>query len=118
MSKSSQDLNEFLADSESNQSVSIGATPDNLDYKNLFGLFFAGIVLVAVMIYIAVIIFDYFSFNQSQRAAESAVYYQLETLRANDTEALNNFGIVDSESGVYSIPVDSAVTLVIQDYKN
>jgi hypothetical protein len=118
MSKSSKDLNEFLVEKENKESLSLGATPDNLDYKNLFGLFFAGILLVAVLVFFAFQYFNYLSFKQTQEAAESAVYYQIETLRANDTEILNNYGVVDADAGIYRVPVDSAAALVVEDYQN
>lgn len=118
MSKSSKDLNEFLADKESKESVQIGASPDTFDYKKLFGLFLAGILLVVALVLFAMTYFNYLTFKQTQEAAESAVYYQLETLRANDAEVLNNFGVVDSDAGIYRVPVDSAATLVVEDYQN
>lgn len=118
MSKSSKDLNEFLADYENKESVQLGASPDKLDYKKLFGLFLAGILLVVALVYFAMMYFNYLTFKQTQEAAESAVYYQLETLRANDAEILNNFGVIEAETGIYRVPVDSAVTLVVEDYQN
>jgi len=118
MSKSSKDLNEFLAENENKVSVQLGATPDTLNYKKLFGLFLAGILLVVALVYFAMVYFNYLTFKQTQEVAESAVYYQLETLRANDTEVLNNYGVVNAETGIYRVPVDSAATLVVEDYQN
>lgn len=118
MSKSSKDLNEFLADIDNKESVQLGATPDSFNYKTLFGLFLAGILLVVALVYFAMTYFDYLTFKQTQEAAESAVYYQLETLRANDAEVLNNYGVVDADAGIYRVPVDSAATLVVEDYQN
>lgn len=118
MSKSSKDLNEFLAERENKESVQLGASPDTLDYKKLFGLFLAGILLVVALVYFAMMYFNYLTFKQTQQAAESAVYYQLETLKANDAEVLNNYGVVDADAGVYRVPVDSAATLVVEDYQN
>lgn len=118
MSKSSKDLNEFLAEKESKESVQLGASPDTLNYKTLFGLFLAGILLVVALIYFAMMYFNYLTFKQTQEAAESAVYYQLETLRSNDAEVLNNYGVVDADAGIYRVPVDSAAALVVEDYQN
>lgn len=118
MSKSSKDLSEFLTDNENKESLSLGATPDHLNYKTLFGLFFAGIALVLVLIYFAYVYFNYLNFKQTQESAEAAVYYHLETLRANDAEILNNYGVVDEEAGIYRVPVDSAARLVVEDYHN
>ncbi len=118
MSKSSKDLNEFLTDKENIESLQLGATPDKLNYKNLFGLTLAGILLVIALVFFAYTYFNYLSFKQTQEAAESAVYYQLETLMGNDAEILNNYGVVDADAGIYRVPVDSATTLVVEDYQN
>jgi hypothetical protein len=118
MSKSSKDLNEFLSDKENKQSVQLGASPDTFNYKTLFGLFIAGILLVVALIYFAITYFNYLTFKQTQQAAESAVYFQLESLKAQDSAVLNHYGVIDAESGIYRVPVDSAVSLVVQDYQN
>lgn len=118
MSKHSNDIKDFLSDEESKHSVSLGATPDSLDYKKLFGLFFAGIFLTVVLIIIAVNLFNYYAFKQSQNAAESAVFYELQDIKNRDHEILTTFGVVDAETGTYRVPVDSAVTLVLEDYAN
>lgn len=118
MSKYSNDIKDFLNDDESKQSVSLGATPDSLDYKKLFGLFFAGILLTVVLIIIAVNLFNYYAFKQSQRAAESAVFYEIKDIRNRDNEILTTYGVVNAETGTYRVPVDSAITLILDDYNN
>jgi hypothetical protein len=45
------------------------------------------------------------------------VFYNIEELRAMDKEILSTFEVIDTENGVYRVPVDSAITLVLEDYK-
>ena len=118
MSNKNNDIQDFLNDKNVKESLSIGATPDKLNYKSLFGWFLAGTLTVVLFIYIAMTMFRYFSFQQSQQSAETAVFYELEDLRAKHKETLTTFGVVDEEAGVYRVPVDSAVTLVLEDYAN
>ena len=116
MSNKNNDIQNFLNDKSAKESLSIGATPDELNYKSLFGWFFAGILTVVVFIYIAMTMFNYFSFHQSQKSAETAVFYELEELLVKHNETLTSFGVVDEESGIYRVPVDSAITLILEDY--
>lgn len=116
ISKKGSDLEEFMLDQESNYSVNYGVTPDRLDTKRLFGLIFIGILIVSVMIGGVQILFNYYSYIKSQAAAENAVFFELEDIRARDKELLTTFGVVDGENGVYRAPVDSAITLVLEDY--
>lgn len=113
-----KDLKDFLADKDNKGSVEYGVMPDKLDYRKLFGLFFAGILLVVVLIYFAMVLFSYYTFKATQAKAESAVFYELEDIRSRDHEMLTTFGVVDEENNVFRIPVDSAITLVVEEYNN
>lgn len=116
ISKKGSDLDEFMLDQESSYSVNYGVTPDRLDNRRLFGLIFIGILIVSVMIGGVQILFNYYSYAGSRVAAETAVFFELEDIRARDKELLTTFGVVDSDNGVYRVPVDSAITLILEDY--
>ncbi|HAC15263.1 MAG TPA: hypothetical protein DCE78_04880 [Bacteroidetes bacterium] len=118
MSNQNNDIQDFLNDKSVKESLAKGASPDKLNYKSLFGWFFAGILTVVVFIYIAMTLYNYFSFHQGQKSAASAVFYELEDLRAKHNEELTTFGVIDDSSGVYRVPVDSAITLILEDYAN
>jgi hypothetical protein len=102
MSKKGNDLENFIQDKEHNYSLNYGVTPDKLNNKKLFGLFLAGIILVSAMVYFSMVLYDYYAFTTSQSAAESAVFYEIEDLRAQDAEQLSTFGVVDGENGSIS----------------
>ncbi len=108
---------EILKEGYVKESINYGVTPDTLNYKRLFGYFFGGIILVSVMVYGSKTMFNYFSFKASQEAAINAVFYDIEELRAKDKEILTTFGVVDEDKNLYRVPVDSAITLILNDYK-
>lgn len=98
-------------------SINYGVTPDDLDYKKLFGLTAIGIIIIVALVIFAKVLFDYYAFTSSQEAATNAVFYNIEELRAKDNELLTTFEVIDAENGVFRVPVDSAITLVLEDYK-
>jgi hypothetical protein len=118
ISKKGSDLENFLQDKEHKYSADYGVTPDKLNDKKLFLLFTGGIILVALMVYFSMTLFNYYAFTTSQAAAESAVFYEIEDLKSQDNELLTTFGVVDSENGVFRVPVDTAITLILEDYSN
>jgi hypothetical protein len=118
ISKKGSDLENFIQDKENNYSLNYGVTPDKLNNKKLFGLFLAGIILVVVLVYISMTLFNYYAFTSSQAAAESAVFYEIEDLKAQDKQLLTTFGVIDEESGLFRVPVDTAITLILEDYTN
>lgn len=118
ISKKGSDLEKFLQNEEHKSSADYGVTPDKLDNKKLFLLFIAGIILVTLMVYFSMTLFNYYAFTTSQAAAESAVFYEIEDLKAQDKELLTTYGVVDEENGVFRVPVDTAITLILEDYSN
>ncbi len=100
---------------ELRQNMDLGVTPDNLNYRQLFGLFFGGIFLVLVLILFAMELYRYWDFKTGMAAAVAAEYPDLQRLRAADAQTLGTFGVVDAEQGIYRIPVDSAITLMVDE---
>jgi hypothetical protein len=107
---------DVLAQPEVQESIRYGATPDNLNYVQLFALFFAGIILVIVLVYASMTMYRYMIFKSSQEAAINAVFYELEDLKERQKQTLTTFEILDLEAGIYRVPVDSAISLVLDDY--
>jgi hypothetical protein len=100
------------------ESVNYGVSPDSLNYGKLFGLVFVGIIVVVGLVFTAKTMFNYFSFQASQKAAVNAVFYDLEDLTQKHQQTLTTFGVVDEQAGIYRVPVDSAITLIVQEYNN
>lgn len=109
---------DILSQKEVQDSIRYGVSEDKLDYKKLFGLFFAGIILVLVLVYASMTLFRYYAFVSSQQAAINATFYELEDLKERHHKDLTSFGVMDESAGIYKVPVDSAFTLILEDYAN
>lgn len=94
--------------------------PENYERQdtNLVTLTITVIVSVVVVVVATVFLYDYFIATKEAVIFEqqlAPVSVELEQLRANEAEILNSYGIVDSASGVYRIPIDSAMKLLVEE---
>jgi hypothetical protein len=92
-----------------------GVVPDDLNYRKLFPLFFAGIMLVVALAYGAIQMYRWLDFQSSQNAAISATYPVINNLKQQHKADLTSTGVVDADNQVYRIPVDSAITLILNE---
>ncbi|MFO7847948.1 MAG: hypothetical protein R6V27_15385 [Balneolaceae bacterium] len=92
-----------------------GATPDTLNYNRLFFWTIFGTSIILLFIVSIFYVYDYTFQGVGQQNSDSSQYYEIETLQENDRERLNSFGIVDLEEGVYRIPIDSAITRMVEE---
>lgn len=92
-----------------------GATPDNLNYSRLFFWSIFGTVVILLFIVAVFNVYDYTYDGVNQQSAETSLYYDIDQLEASSTEQLNSFGVVNPEEGIYSIPIDSAITKIAQE---
>lgn len=92
-----------------------GVVPDTLNYRKLFPLFFAGILLVVALVIGAMEMYRWLDFRASQNAAISATYPVINNLKKQHQSDLTSTGVVDAENQVYRIPVDSAITLILNE---
>lgn len=92
-----------------------GATPDNLNYNRLF--FWTGFGTIVILLFIVSIyyVYDYTFQGIGQQSSESSQYYEVDQVREDNLERLNSFGIIDLEEGVYRIPIDSAITRMVEE---
>jgi hypothetical protein len=92
-----------------------GATPDNLNYSRLFFWSIFGTVVILLFIVAVFNVYDYTYDGVNQQNAETSLYYDIDQLEASSKEQLNSFGVVNPEEGIYSIPIDSAITRIAQE---
>ncbi|TVQ65093.1 MAG: hypothetical protein EA360_10690 [Balneolaceae bacterium] len=106
----SLDVSEEFADS-----VEFGATHDRLNYNKLtfWSLFGTG----AIIIFIVAVMFmhEYTRTASLQTSSEQSIYFDIRELQRNDLQRLNSFGVVDPDEGIYRIPIDSAITLIVSE---
>ncbi len=92
-----------------------GATPDKLNYSRLFFWTIFGTVVILLFIVAVFNVYDYTYDGVNQQSAEESLYYDIDQLEASSSEQLNSFGVVNPEEGIYSIPIDSAITKIAQE---
>lgn len=97
------------------ESVSFGATHDILNYPRL--TFWVGFgTAVFVIIVLAIMnIYDYTFSGVAQQSSEQSLYYEINQMNQQSQAKLETFGVVDPEEGVYHIPVDSAISIMVQE---
>jgi len=100
---------------ELRRDVEYGVVPDDLNYKKLFPLFFIGILLVIALTYAAMEMYRWMDFQTSQNAAISATYPVITNLKQQHQSDLTSTGVIDADKQVFRIPVDSAITLILNE---
>tara|TARA_R110000868_G_scaffold383578_9_gene650724 strand:+ start:17125 stop:17664 length:540 start_codon:yes stop_codon:yes gene_type:complete len=97
------------------ESVNHGVENENLDYNKLFLWSGLGVVTVIVFI-VSLIFFSQYSYSNAQKnASNSSTYLEITKLKADQTEHLNSYGVVDLEDGVYRIPIEEAINKIAVD---
>jgi hypothetical protein len=95
--------------------MELGVVPDLLNDGKLFRLFLAGILVVVGMVLFAAELYRYIDFKTSFQAAVAAQYPDLQRLDAKHANDLSTVAVLDSTRRIYRIPVDSAITLIVNE---
>ena len=105
-------------DKDFSEALQQGVMPDKLNLKYITFWSVIGIAIVIVLIVIAAEMFSYFYFKRSFETSVASEYAQITRLKTQSSERLGSFGVIDDEAGKYHIPVDSAFTLILDEYNN
>jgi hypothetical protein len=105
-------------DSDFNEALNMGVMPDKLNLKYITFWSVIGIATVIILIVIAAELFSYFYFKRSFDVSVASEYAQITRLKTQASERLGSFGVIDDEAGKYHIPIDSAFTLILDEYNN
>lgn len=106
-----------LEDQSVQDAVNEGVMPDKLSIRVV--TFWSVLIsfIVIVLIAIAFNLYKYFKFEQEYRAAVNTEYRELNNLRSQAHENLSVTEVIDPEQGIYRIPVDSAMSVVVRNYQ-
>ena len=77
------------------------------------------ILTILLIVVFIVLLKDYFIINKEKYIHENVLSVQSEELakvQTADSLMLNNYKIIDKENGIYQIPIDQAMNLVVEDY--
>lgn len=85
------------------------------------GLALGTLFLVLIVIAMVAFVRDYFIFNMENAITESAINNPPEDLveiQKSEELELTQYKVLDKEKGLYQIPIDRAMQLVVEDYNN
>lgn len=99
----------------SESDLSYGVMHDTHNIKNLTFWSVLGIVIFGVLL---VGVFFMFQSNKMLFTEEASVrseHQHVNRMKQQAEERLNSFGVIDEEQGIYHIPIDSAITLYLDE---
>lgn len=105
-------------DKDFNEALNEGVMPDKLNLKYITFWSVIGVASVIILIVIAAELFSYFYFKRSLDVSVASEYAEITRLKTQASDRLGSFGVIDDEAGKYHIPVDSAFTLILDEYSN
>lgn len=88
---------------------------------NIFMVIGVSVLLVVLLIVILVFLIDYFVESKEQMIYETQLQPEsvdLNSLLAAEEEELTSYKILDMERGVYRIPIDRAMELLVKEASN
>lgn len=95
--------------------LSYGVMHDKHNIKNLTFWSVLGIVIFGVLL---VGIFYMYHSNKlifTEEASVRSEHQEVARMKQQAQERLTSFGVIDEEEGIYHIPIDSAITLYIDE---
>ncbi|MEX0904357.1 MAG: hypothetical protein WD604_01330 [Balneolaceae bacterium] len=99
------------------KSVEHGVTYDHLNYRRLvFWITFGSVVLTVIVVAI-IGLYGYTFPGVERERSEVSRFYDIQQLEQNTQSRLETFGVIDPEEGIYRIPVDSAISIMAEDFE-
>jgi len=96
-------------------SVEFGVSSDTPDYKKIVFWTTFGSAVVLLIIVSVFYVHSYTTSNVADRTSEESQFYDIQELQQQDSETLNSYGVVDPEEGIYRIPIDNAITEIVNE---
>lgn len=96
-------------------SVENGVSLDTPDYKKIVFWTTFGSAVILLIIVSVFYVHSYTTSNVADRTSEESQFYNIQEIQQKDNETLNSYGVVDPEEGIYRIPIDSAITEIVNE---
>lgn len=93
-----------------------GVMEDKISVKNISVWTVVLTIIVIVLCAIAFNLYKYFKFEQQFQQAINTEYRELNTLKKDALIKLETKELANEEAGLFRIPIDSAMTLIVRDY--
>jgi len=96
-------------------SVNHGVEEEGLDLGAIYK--WSGIGIVTVVVFVVVLMYyaQYALNSAKSNVNVTSSYYEIEQLTQEADERLNSYGVIDSEEGIYRIPIDEAINKMATD---
>lgn len=96
-------------------SVSYGATKDTLNYSRLAFWTIFGATILTIFIISVLVVHEYTRTASIQYQFEQSEYYDVHETETSNQAMLDSFGVIDPDAGIYRIPIDSAITIIVNE---
>ncbi len=96
-------------------SVENGVSLDTPDYRKIVFWSTFGSAVILLIIVSVFYVHSYTMSNISDRTSEESQFYNIQEIQQREAETLNSYGVVDPEEGIYRIPIDSAITEIVNE---
>ncbi|PKD44203.1 hypothetical protein [Rhodohalobacter barkolensis] len=97
------------------KSVTYGASFDTPNYQRIVFWSAFGSAVVLLIIVSVFYVHSYTTSNVADRTSEESQFYNIEEIQQREAETLNSYGVVDSEEGIYRIPIDQAISEIVNE---
>jgi hypothetical protein len=106
----------------SDQNIPNSSEPENTGYEkrdiNPVKVFLAGLAGVVIIVIVVLFVSNYFTATREEIIYEEVLKPEskaLRELRAREEEELNSYAVLDSEKGIYRIPIKRAMELMAEE---
>lgn len=94
-----------------------GVEPESVASGQILGLAISIGIAIAIIASILIFWTDSVYTDTRDRAVALSGYPELREVRASDLGKLNQYGVVDDEAGVYSIPIEQAINRLVEEQR-
>jgi hypothetical protein len=103
------------ASEEYAQTLEYGASFDMPNYKRIVFWSAFGSAVVLLIIVSIFYVHNYTASSAADVSAQTSQFYEIEQMKERDQATLNSFGVVDPEEGIYRIPIDRAISSIVNE---
>lgn len=100
---------------EFDEAASYGAMYDKLNIKNITFWSLLGIGVLLIVVFGVIALFNFNKFQFQETVSIRSEFPDFQRMQVAQNARLHTYGIIDEEAGIYHIPVDSAITLIIHE---
>ncbi len=113
--RSSDDEVTLEVSDEYTKSLEYGASFDMPNYKRIVFWSAFGSAVVLLIIVSIFYVHNYTATSAADVSAQTSQFYEIEQIKERDQATLNSFGVVDPEEGIYRIPIDMAISSIVNE---